>query len=83
MNQLKLPATFARSQIIAAFDAFGLTGDAAEAEIASLNIIGERIDVELFVYTDDGVITLHGDNATVTVSIPIDEDVAFNEDTTG
>lgn len=75
---MQLPATFARSQVIAAFDALGLTGPDAEAEIAGLRIVAEQIDVDLFVHEDpddhdSGVITGHGEFATVTITVPVDE----------
>lgn len=72
---MNLPATFTRTQVIAAFDALGLTGPDAEEEIAELRIIGTQVELDLFVHADEGgVINAYGENATVTVTIPVDED---------
>lgn len=73
---MNLPATFTRAQVLAAFDALGLTGPEAEEEIAELRIIGTQVELDLFVYADEGgVINVYGENAIVTVTIPVDEDV--------
>lgn len=72
---MNLPATFTRAQVMAAFDALGLTGPDAEEEIAELRIIGTQIELDLFVHAGEGgVINAYGENAIVTVTIPVDED---------
>jgi hypothetical protein len=69
----ELPATFTRAQVVGAFDALGL--DDPDDLIAGLQISATEVDVELYVPADDGrILQMLGECATVTVTIPVDED---------
>ncbi len=68
---LYLPAAFTRSQIVAAFAALDFDNDL----VAGIQVTANQIDVQLFVPGDDGgVIEMLGENASIVVTIPVDED---------
>jgi hypothetical protein len=66
-----LPATFTRSQIMAAFAALNLDNDL----VAGIQITATQVDVQMYVPAGDGqVMSMLGENATIVVTIPVDED---------
>jgi len=67
---MNLPATFTRAQIVAAFDALDLDDDL----IAAVEMSGAQVAVQMFIPDGDGVMHMLGENATVTVVIPIDDE---------
>ena len=69
-HHMNLPATFTRAQIVAAFDALDLDDDL----IAAVEMSGAQVAVQMFIPDGDGVMHMLGENATVTVVIPIDDE---------
>jgi hypothetical protein len=68
---IHLPATFTRTQIDAAFNVLDLDEDL----VAGIQITATQIDVQLFVPDGEGdVLSVLGENATIVVTIPVDED---------
>lgn len=68
---IHLPATFTRSQVIAAFEALDLDNDL----IAGIQITAAQVEVQMYVPAGGGkVMSVLGENATIVVSIPVDED---------
>jgi len=68
---IHLPATFTRSQVIAAFRELDLDNDL----VAGIQITAAQVEVQMYVPgSAGGLMQMLGENATIVVSIPVDED---------
>lgn len=68
---LHLPATFTRSQIVAAFAELDLDNDL----VAGIQITATQVEIQMYVPGNSGgLMQMLGENATIVVSIPVDED---------
>lgn len=71
---MKIPAIFTRAQIIAAFDALGMTEEEADT-ISRIEITGTQVEIGTFLYSEEGYpITSGGEPAQVFYTVMIDED---------